>query len=310
MNIVTVTLNPALDKTAVVDDLRPGELNRLKDVIVDAGGKGVNVSRMIAALGGASTASGFIGGGSGEEIARALTSAGIAHDFVRIGGTTRTNLKVLDRENRLTELNEPGAEISPDELATLRQRIGNMATPDTLFVFSGSVPRGVAPDIYAVLIREVRQRGARAYLDADGEAFRQALAAAPDFIKPNRHELLEYFQAGEATDLRGLAGMCRKFLGLGAGSIALSMGVDGALFIASGETLYAPGLSVPVRSSVGAGDSMVGAMAFAAARGLPWREAARLAMAASAGAVTTAGTRPPDRALVERLATQVVFETL
>lgn len=310
MNTITVTLNPALDKTAAVDELRPGELHRLRDVIVDAGGKGVNVSKMIAALGGSSVATGFIGGGSGEEIAKALAAAGIAHDFVRIAGTTRTNLKVLDKDSRLTELNEPGATITPDELTALIRRVGDMAAPGTLFVFSGSIPRGVAPDIYALLIREVRARGARAYLDADGEAFRLALASAPDFIKPNRHELLEYFKADARSGLRDLAGMCRELLALGVGSMALSMGADGALFATSDEILYVPGLPVRVCSSVGAGDSLVGAMAFAASRNLPWRDAARLAVAASAGAATTAGTKPPDRELVDRLAEQVVFKPL
>ncbi len=310
MGIITVTLNPALDKTATLDTLQPGELNRLREVIVDAGGKGVNVSKVLQALGMPSLATGFLGGGSGEEIARALAALGIKNEFITIAGTTRTNLKVVDEGSRLTELNEPGAIVSADELDRLGHALQSWAEPGQVFVFSGSIPSGVSAGIYAKFIAMVQAKGAQAFLDADGEPFRAALAAKPDFIKPNRRELLEYFSLADRPTLRELAGLCRKLLDLGVGKIALSMGGEGALFVDASRAFHAPALQVEVNSCVGAGDSMVAAIAYAAVTGMQWQEAAALAMAASAGAVTTIGTKPPSRDLVDQLVKQVQLRSL
>lgn len=307
MRIVTVTLNPALDKTAALDVLLPGELNRLQDLTVDAGGKGINVSKMIRALGGTSIATGFLGGG-GEAIAHSLDEMGVSHDFVRIQAATRTNMKVLDRGSRLTELNEPGPVVTPDEVQALRVKLREYAGDEGLFVFSGSVPRGVGPEIYFDLIRMVKQAGATAFLDADGVAFAKALPAGPDFIKPNRFELLRHYSDPEGGDMANVLRYCRILVMQGIKKIALSMGEEGALFVTGDDAFFCPGLKVAAHSSVGAGDSMVGAVAYATAAGMPWRDAATLAMAASAGAVTTVGTKAPTRELVDSLAEQVRIE--
>lgn len=310
MHIVTVTLNPALDKTASLETLQPGCLNRLRDVVVDAGGKGINVSKMIAALGATSVASGFIGGGSGEEIARTLNALNIDHDFVRITSPTRTNLKVLDQGSRLTELNEPGPTVAASELESFREKLRSYAGPGTLFVFSGSIPGGVDAGIYGELIRMVKAAGAAAFLDADGPAFAKALSAKPDFIKPNRFELLQHFGVVSDADNAEVLRLCRKLLDEGVGKIALSMGEQGAMFVSSDEAFLCPGLPVEAHSSVGAGDSMVGAVAYGTASELSWRDTAAFAMASSAGAVTTIGTKPPDRALVDNLLQKVLFTPL
>ncbi len=301
MRIITVTLNPALDKTARLDKLRPGGLNRLGEVLLDAGGKGVNVSKTIAALGGTSTASGFAGGGAGGEILHALERLGIDHDFVRIAGSTRTNLKIVAGDGGLTELNEPGPAITAEEFAELEEKLRGWAGGDALCVFSGSVPKGVGPDVYARLIRLVHAAGGTAFLDADGEAFAAALAEGPAFVKPNRFELFQYFGETESGDLTVMLRLCRKLLDRGVRRLALSLGSAGALFVKADEIYHAPGLAVEARSCVGAGDSMVGAAAYGLARGMSWRDTAALALATSAGAVTTMGTKPPDRRLVEEL---------
>lgn len=310
MRIVTVTLNPALDKTASTDDLRPGRLNRLREVMVDAGGKGINVSKMIASLGGESVATGFLGGGSGAEIARALDAMGIKHDFVRIASPTRTNLKVLDQGARLTELNEPGPGVTSAECQSLLAKLESLADPETLFVFSGSVPASVGPSAYADMIRMAHSAGARAFLDADGAAFAAALAEKPDFIKPNKFEILQYNGLGTDAGFREILLLCRDCLAKGVGRMAVSMGDQGALFVSPDDAFLCPGLSVTAHSSVGAGDSMVGAIAYGTALGLSWRDTAALAMASSAGAVTTPGTKPPSRDIVDKLVAQVRFTTL
>ncbi len=312
MNIVTVTLNPALDKTGVLDRLMPGELNRLRDITVDAAGKGINVSRVLAALGGNTVATGFIGGGAGEEILRSLDAEGIAHDFVRIAAPNRTNLKVLDEGSRLTELNEPGPSIAREEYAALLGKLEARAAPGTLLVFSGSLPNGVGAEAYAEMIRMAKSRGARTFLDADGAAFAAAVTEGPEFVKPNMFELLQYCGEDQETarDHGEILRLCRTLLAKGVGKMAVSMGREGALFASEEDSFFCPGLAVEEHSSVGAGDSFVASVALATAWGLPWRETAALAIASSAGAVTTAGTKPPPRELVDSLVPAVSFVDL
>ncbi len=301
MRIITLTLNPALDKTASLEELRPGGLHRLGETVRDAGGKGVNVAKTVAALGGSPLASGFAGGAEGTEILRVLDRLGIRHDFVRIAGSTRTNLKIIDRNGRLTELNEPGPNISPGELTELEDRVRAWADRDSLFVFSGNVPGGVGPGVYARLIRLVHGAGGTAFLDADGAVFAAAVEEGPAFVKPNRFELFQYFGEADRGDLADVLRLGKKLLDKGIPRLAVSLGSAGALFLGAGESYHAPGLAVEVRSSVGAGDSLVAAAAYAMARGLSWRDTAALALATSAGAVTTVGTKPPDKRLVEEL---------
>ncbi|MCL2828228.1 MAG: 1-phosphofructokinase [Oscillospiraceae bacterium] len=303
--IVTVTLNPALDKTTQVRKLVPGGLNRLENIVLDAGGKGINVSKMIAALGGNSIASGFLGGGSGEEIARMLHGLRIQADFVKTGHPTRTNLKVHSVEYGITEFNEPGDPVSDDDMDALKKKLTGHAAPDTTFVFAGSLPRDTAPNTYADLIHMVKAKGATVFLDTDGAAFRAAIEAKPDYIKPNTFELMQYFGKRGAIEVEGYAALCQHFIEKGIKMVAVSMGAAGALFVTATKTLFTPGLVIQARSTVGAGDSMVGALVYAFHKGMALHEAAALGIAASAGAAVTEGTTPPSREVVDELLKQV-----
>lgn len=308
--IVTVTMNPAVDKTAEVDALECGGLNRLRNVVSDAGGKGINVSKMIAALGGDSMATGFVGGGSGAVIRAVLDKMGIRNDFVEVTSETRTNLKIVEKNGHVTELNEPGVRVTDQELALLLKKLEELATPETLFVFSGSIPAGMSTDIYQRCIRLVRDKGAKAFFDADGEAFRLGLEAKPYFIKPNREELQKHFNIDYKPDVPEMVRLCRLLMNQGVEQIALSLGAEGAMFLRGDSVIRIPGLRVKAHSTVGAGDSMVGALAYAADSGMDYEKGLALAVAASAGAVTTIGTKAPERAVVEELLEQVKIERL
>jgi 1-phosphofructokinase len=314
--IVTLTLNPALDKTARVDVMRANGLNRLRDIRVDAGGKGVNVSAVIRALGGDSIAAGFAGGAAGDELLARIAAAGINADFVRIASATRTNLKVLAGDGALTELNEPGPEIAPEEWRLLEAKLLGFAKAGTMFVLSGSLPRGLPADTYRRLCTALRAAGAAVFLDADGRALKLALdappEAVPDYLKPNRYELLQYFGVPGGGDLGDgeLAAYCGRLLSRGIKLAALSLGAAGALFVNKDGIWRAPPLPVPVKSTVGAGDSMVAALAYGLERGLAAEDCFALAMAASAGAVTTEGTRAPEKTAVDRLLKEVVLRRM
>lgn len=306
--IITVTINPAVDKTASVTALERGGLNRLRGIVRDAGGKGINVSKMISALGGRSLATGFAGGAGGELITSTLASMNIKSDFVRVANETRTNLKLVEDSGAVTELNEPGAPVTSGELSQLEQKLEALANPQAVFVFSGSLCAGVEPGIYARYIRLVKNKGARAFLDADGEPFRLGLAANPDFIKPNIDELQAHFGLDKAPDTNEAIELCKTLIEGGVGLIALSRGKDGAIFLDKRSVIKAPGLKVKALSTVGAGDSMVGAMAYAADSGMDYESSLCLAMASSAGAVTTVGTKAPERRVVDELIKQVTLE--
>ena len=306
--IITVTMNPAIDKTIIVDTISLGGLNRIHDVIIDAGGKGVNVSKTIAALGGKSIAMGFLGGSTGRDIETALHTLGVETDFLKVSRATRTNLKIVCNDYGITEFNEPGTQVSLDEMNALEEKLIGYARPGTIFVLSGSLPNGADSSTYQRIIEVLKGKGASVFLDADGEAFKLAVAAKPDFIKPNMHEIIQYTGKDRVYTIPELAVLCENFIDMGVKSVVLSMGAGGALFVSQNEkTLYSPALKVDACSTVGAGDSMVGAAAYAQEKGMSGKDAAALAMAVSAGTVTTRGTKPPEGEVIEGLLKQAMF---
>ncbi len=310
--IITVTLNPALDKTATILPLVAGGLNRIQKSELDAGGKGINVSKLIAALGGTSLATGFVGGSTGDALLSMLDQLALTHNFVHVQGSTRINLKLLDEVHGITEVNDPGILVTKTEENQLLEQLLGYAqhNPQSLFVLAGSMHAGAEPDFYKKLSQSLKAQGARVFVDADGEAFAQALDAAPDFVKPNKEELLRYFHQENTEDvsLDTLITLCRQLIqDKGVGLVGLSLGHEGAIFVNATQCIVAPALKVQASSTVGAGDSMVGAVAHAMEQGYALEDMVRLAIAASAGAVTTEGTKAPSLELIMNLQEQVTF---
>lgn len=309
--IITVTLNPAIDKTAEVDILRVGELNRIQNIVSDVGGKGINVSKMISAIGGESIATGFIGGTSGNYIAEQLSEMNIQTDFVYSSGVTRTNLKVLDNGTRLTEINEPGILVTREEENKLIEKITEYSSEGAIFVLSGSLCRGIEKDFYSKLTKKIRDKGGKVFLDADGESFSLAVKQSPDFVKPNKFELLEYLGIKEDLDVKQLSVLAKEFMANNnIRKMALSMGADGAIFLDESGEIYSPGLKIKAHSAVGAGDSMMGAFAYAESQNFSWIDTIKLAMASSAGSVTTIGTKAPSKEVVYELMSKVEINIL
>lgn len=309
--IVTVTMNPAIDKTVEIDSLQPGGLNRIKKVEYDAGGKGINVSKTIHELGGTSIATGFLGGNAGKTIENVLNEKNIQNDFLWVEGETRTNTKVFEENGAVTELNEPGPVISEEQIKELLKRLEGYADENTLFILAGSIPNGVDKHVYADIIRLVHAKGAKVLLDADGELFRNSLVAGPDIIKPNRVELEEYAGIDYRASDEELLKLAQGLMEQGIEIAAVSMGKSGAMVIRKGGyEVKCPALSVKAHSTVGAGDAMVAALAYSWDNHLDNEEMTRLCIATSAGAVTTVGTKPPSRELVDTLMEQVIIERI
>ncbi len=308
--IVTVTMNPAIDKTVDIDRLECGGLNRIKHVELDAGGKGINVSKTIHELGGTSIATGFIAGNTGKMIQSVMEEWQIQNDFIEVSGETRTNTKVFESTGELTELNEPGPTVSEADIQALLEKLDGYAKEGTLFVLAGSVPNGVGKDIYGKIIERVHRKGAKVLLDADGELFAKALEAGPDMIKPNRVELEQYATMDYIASEQELVLIAEKLMEKGIDMVAVSMGKRGAIFLKKDCQVRCPGLKVKAHSTVGAGDAMVAGLSYAWDQKMSIEDTIKMCMAVSAGAVTTIGTKPPTRDVVDSLMEQVQIETI
>jgi 1-phosphofructokinase family hexose kinase len=199
--IITVTLNAAIDKSLVVPNFRLGRRHRTVEQRTIAGGKGVNIARTLKALGQPVIATGFAGGATGTHIVEQLTEESILNDFVRIREESRTNTSVLDpTTGEQTEINERGPLVSEQEVELFRDKLLYLARGAAIVVFAGSLPRGVEPEIYASLVRDLERSDVLTVVDTDGEPLRQAVRAEPDVVSPNvieAEELVGHEFSGE-----------------------------------------------------------------------------------------------------------------
>ena len=306
--IYTVTLNPAIDKTVVIENFGTGSVNRVKSVREDPGGKGINVSKCLQSLGADSVAAMILAGDAGRKLEGMLRKLEIAVLPVWADGESRTNLKIIDpckKEN--TDINEPGPAVSTDLLEQLKMAIGGRVRPGDIVILSGSLPAGVDRGLYGEWTAYFRELGACVYLDADGEPMHKGMAAIPYMIKPNNDELAALLGKNSLT-LGEMLAEGKRLHDTGIEEIVISLGGDGALFISKDGCYHAEGLSVPVKSTVGAGDSVVAAAAFGQVRNLSREERIRLCVAIGAGSVMQSGTQPPEADLVWELAKQVAIQ--
>ena len=315
--IYTVTLNPALDKTVEIPNLALDTVNRITKMRTDPGGKGINVSKVIAKLGGTSKAIGILAGNSGKAIQDALDGEGLAHNFRFVPGETRfvegqtrTNLKIIDRAlHTNTDINEPGIEVDAPELTALLYDLLKELKRGDIVVLAGSLPKGAPKDTYYTWVESCKKAGAKVFLDADGELLAEGLKAAPYLVKPNNDELSR-MMGRELKTLDELADAGQALIRRGIEHVVVSMGGRGALYLRKDSVIYAPALKVKVGSTVGAGDSVVAALAYAEAEGLGEENTVRLSIATGAANVMCSGTQAAERSQIEELLPLVTFQHL
>ncbi|HZF92683.1 1-phosphofructokinase family hexose kinase [Streptomyces sp.] len=299
--ILTVTLNTALDITYRVRSLRPHATHRVTDVTERPGGKGVNVARVLAALGHEVTVTGFVGGGTGRSVRDRLTATpGVRDALVPIGGVTRRTIAVVDEQTGdTTQLNESGPLITPAEWSAFQEAYGGLLAAADAVALCGSLPPGVPVGAYAGLVRTARAAGVPVLLDTSGEPLRRAVAARPDLIKPNADELAELTGAHEP--LRATQDARRR----GARAVVASLGRDGLLAVTpEGRWRAAP----PARlhgNPTGAGDSAVAGLLSGLVERLPWPDRLARATALSAATVLTPVAGEFDRRAYEELLARV-----
>jgi 1-phosphofructokinase len=309
--IYTVTLNPALDKTVEIPNLTINSVNRITTLRIDPGGKGINVSKVIDKLGGRSIATGILGGDTGRAIQSSIEKLGIKSDFKFVEGETRTNLKVIDPVNHTnTDINEPGITVSAEIIDSLLGKLLGKINDNDIVVLSGSLPKGAPKNTYEKWVKACREKGAKVILDADGEMLASGLKASPYLVKPNDIELSSLLGRTLTTleEIKDAAINLKEQYGLG--KVVVSMGGKGAMYVTDNKVVYAHGLKVPVGSTVGAGDSVVAALAVAEEAGMSLEEAVRLSTATGAANVMCSGSQAAEYSTIQELMPKVLYQNM
>ncbi len=253
--IYTVTFNPALDYVIKVNHFMPGQVNRTVQENIFYGGKGINVSALLANLGYESTALGFVAGFTGDEIVRGVGTLGFKSDFIRVDkGMSRINVKLKSDDE--SDINGMGPEITTQDVARLFAQLDRLATGDVL-VLSGSIPSSIDDDIYERIMELLDGRGVRIVVDAEKDLLLNVLKYHPFLIKPNNFELGQMFGVTLA-DEEEIVAYARRLQDMGAANVLVSMAKDGAILVAENGQVFRQAVARGrVKNSVGAGDSMV-----------------------------------------------------
>ncbi|WP_192947441.1 1-phosphofructokinase [Staphylococcus cohnii] len=302
--IYTVTFNPSIDYIMFADDLELNGLNRATETFKFAGGKGINVSRVLQTLNVPSTALGFAGGFPGQFIDDTLKKAGIQTDFIEIDEDTRINVKLKTGDE--TEINAPGPNISQTQFENLLRQLKQTSKKDVVVV-AGSIPKSVPKDAYEQIAKITNQTGARLVVDAEKDLVESVLKYNPLFIKPNKHELEVMFDTAINSD-EDVIHYAQEIMKQGASSVIVSLGGEGAVYVDHKHSLKA---SVPlgqVVNTVGSGDSTVAGMIAGLETGLTIENAFKQAV--SAGTATAFNDDLASYKAIEDIKEQVTITTL
>jgi 1-phosphofructokinase family hexose kinase len=264
--ILTVTLNPAVDKTYTTDALILGQVNRIETAQNIAGGKGVNVAKILRQCEHPVMTCGLLGGYTGLFIEDYMKNIGADCRFTKVAGETRSNINVLAGDGYVTELLEPGPEVSDEELELFVKVYEEAIKECELVVLSGSVARGIRTDIYKRLIKIGNENKKICILDTSGEALRFGIKSCPYMIKPNQKEL-EYLVGHKLTDIEDIADAARELCEEGIAKVVVSMGGKGLLSVSKEGVLWAKAPSVKALNTVGCGDSVVASYAMSILEG-------------------------------------------
>lgn len=303
--VITVTLNPAMDKTLTVDNYKLGMVNRATNIRYDIGGKGVNVSKVLVNFGIESTCTGFLGGIWKKDFEQELDKRNIKHKFIDIKGNTRTNTKIVDNVNKIyTDLNEAGPFIDENTLEKFLIEFENFCGKDDIVVLSGGVSTSIPTNIYGKLTSIAKRKGSKVILDADGDLLKLGLEEKPHIIKPNNHELGNLYNIDEKDDEQ-ILGAAEKLRKNGIENVMVSLGEKGGFYITDKGVYYAKGLKVNVKSTVGAGDSMVAALVYSIINKFDEVETLKFATACGAATVELEGTEACTLEQVNKLINKV-----
>lgn len=307
--ILTVTLNPALDVTMHLPSLQPGAVNRAHAVETRAAGKGLNVAQVLADLGHQLTVSGFLGSDNAQPFERLFAERQFVDEFIRVPGETRSNIKLAERGGQVTDINSPGLQADAMAQAELLDRLKRLAPEHDLVVVAGSLARGIEPAWLGGLVGQFRAQGVRVALDTSGAALRMGVDALPWLIKPNEHELADVCSLPLASP-GALAEQAHRLRQRGIEHVVISQGSDGVSWFGPRCAWHASPPTVPVISTVGAGDSLLAGMLHGLLAQWPPERTLSYATAIAAQAVGQVSFGITDAGRLEELDAQVTLRNL
>jgi len=299
LDVLTITLNPAIDQTVHIDDFKIDNVNRVNQIQNDPGGKGINVASYLASSNLKVGATGFLGIKNCKLFKNIFNILKIEDKFIYISGETRTNIKIVDNKNKtVTDINQSGFDISSTELAELEKVLFSKKEA-SWYVFSGSLPKGISSDIYKQWIEKAHKLGIKVALDASGDALSSALKSKPNLIKPNHIELSQ-IAAKDLTEISEFITYSNKLIEDGIETVCVSMGEEGALLIKKDEVYHSIPSKVDVNTTVGAGDAMLSGLILSEINEFSAMKSIKLATAYSMSAVETIGPYLSSKEKIEK----------
>lgn len=308
--ITTVTLNPAVDMFFEVDSLVPGTLHRVREMVQQPGGKGINVAKALLSFGVPSVSTGFLGGSHGRWIREQLQIMGLTEHFIEVPFDTRVNVKILGQNAQLTELNSNQVSVPNEEAwRSLEDALLASAIPGSWISLCGSLPSKCDTNWYKTMIQRIKERGAHVLLDTSDEPLSQGILACPDMIKPNKQELSQLVHR-ELSTLEEVVDAANEIVDKGVAHVIVSMGSDGLIAAMKGSLYQITVPCVQVVSSVGAGDTVVAGLLYSQVHHLSIEDTLRFAAAAGTAAVSQMGVMQPRLTHVNNILSNVQIKLL
>ncbi len=294
--IVTLTLNPAIDRNVTADKLVFEDRAYILNSHESAGGRGINASTVLHSFGAQTLAIAITGGRSGKLFEEFLAQQSFPSELVKIRHNIRTNITIADRNGLAIKLNEIGPELSASEITRVEKTVCGKLSGASWLMLCGSLPPGVAPDFYARLVRSASKRNVPVLLDADGDALLHALEERPTVVTPNQQEAERLLDRALITRAH-FVDAARRIHEMGAGSVVLSLGARGAIAVsATGQVFEAIPPRVEALCPIGAGDALAAAFVWALRSGSPFPEAVRWGVAAGTASARLPGVSFPTQA--------------
>ncbi|MFH4664928.1 1-phosphofructokinase [Vibrio cidicii] len=287
-NVVTITLNPALDLTGSLAALNIGSVSLVNQSSLHAAGKGVNVAKVLSDLGAKVTVTGFLGKDNPEMFHQLFSDIGAHDEFVYVNGATRINVKLVEADGRVNDINFPGVTVSSADILAFEQTLQRLMADHQYFVFAGSLPQGVSPEQCAKWIALLQSEGKNVLFDSSRAALKAGLEAKPWLIKPNDEELSE-FVGQPLTSREACQNAAQSLATKGIANVVVSMGAEGVMWLNDQQWLCAQPPKMAVVSTVGAGDTLVAGLCWGHMQQMPKAELLKFATALSAMAVTQVG---------------------
>ncbi|MGF1720495.1 1-phosphofructokinase [Vibrio kyushuensis] len=307
--VVTITLNPALDLTGHLPCINSGSVSLVDKGSLHAAGKGVNVAKVLSELGAKVTVTGFLGTDNQELFCQLFEQIGATDHFVRVAGSTRINVKLVEESGSVSDINFPGVEVTAEAIVEFEERLLTLAEDHDYFVIAGSLPPGISPEQCAIWIEKLRSLNKKVIFDSSRSALAVGIESEPWLIKPNEEELSQLMEASLST-LAECKQAAEALANKNIENVVVSMGADGVMWLNQGQWLQAKPPRMKVVSTVGAGDTLVAGLCWGHMQEMNQTDLLQFATALSALAVTQVGVGIPTLEQLNTLQTQTQIDII